>query len=24
VLASAEPTVGDATDLPGHSFAILR
>jgi maltooligosyltrehalose trehalohydrolase len=24
VLASAEPTVGETTELPGHSFAILR
>ena len=24
VLASAEPTVGEAAQLPGHSFAILR
>jgi maltooligosyltrehalose trehalohydrolase len=24
VLASAEPTVGEATELPGHAFAILR
>jgi maltooligosyltrehalose trehalohydrolase len=24
VLASAEPTVGEVTQLPGHSFAILR
>jgi maltooligosyltrehalose trehalohydrolase len=24
VLASAAPTVGETTELPGHSFAILR
>jgi maltooligosyltrehalose trehalohydrolase len=24
VLASADPTVGDATELPGQSFTILR